>query len=362
MAEFGYEIDFIPVGDGERSGDAIALRYGTSGSYTIHVIDGGDQDAGDLLIEHIKQYYGNPSLIDHVILTHADDDHSSGLRKVIEEFDIGTIWMNRSWLYAAEVINGFKDPRWTVPGLEKRLREDFPILTEIEDLASQKEIPIREAFQGARVGEFTILSPSCSRYLELIPQFSRTPEAAEATNIAGRAIEGIKAAVERAVEWISETWGKETLEENPETSPANESSIVQFGQFVGERVLLTGDAGVVSLDEAADFANELGTVLPGFRFIQVPHHGSRHNVSPSVLDRLLGEPLPEEGKDRGIAAFASVSMNDNSKPRKKVVNAFMRRGAKVYVTRGKIRHQYNMPGRVGWTAVTALSFSEKVEA
>jgi hypothetical protein len=26
--EIGYEIDFLPVGEGEKSGDAIALRWG----------------------------------------------------------------------------------------------------------------------------------------------------------------------------------------------------------------------------------------------------------------------------------------------------------------------------------------------
>ncbi len=29
----GYEIDFLSVGNGEKSGDAIAVRYGTAGDY-----------------------------------------------------------------------------------------------------------------------------------------------------------------------------------------------------------------------------------------------------------------------------------------------------------------------------------------
>jgi hypothetical protein len=28
MAGLGYEIDFLPVGNGDKSGDAIAVRYG----------------------------------------------------------------------------------------------------------------------------------------------------------------------------------------------------------------------------------------------------------------------------------------------------------------------------------------------
>jgi hypothetical protein len=45
-----YEIDFLPVGDGARSGDAIALRYGnlegTRAEQTVVVIDGGFTDDG----------------------------------------------------------------------------------------------------------------------------------------------------------------------------------------------------------------------------------------------------------------------------------------------------------------------------
>jgi hypothetical protein len=44
-----YEVDFLAVGEGERSGDAIALRYGIDGDYTIHVVDGGDEAAGRAL-------------------------------------------------------------------------------------------------------------------------------------------------------------------------------------------------------------------------------------------------------------------------------------------------------------------------
>lgn len=42
MAEtkIGYEIDFLPVGNGSRNGDAIAVRFGISGNYKVMVFDG----------------------------------------------------------------------------------------------------------------------------------------------------------------------------------------------------------------------------------------------------------------------------------------------------------------------------------
>ena len=245
-----HEIDFLAVGGGERSGDAIALRYGDGHTYSIHVIDGGDQAAGVQMVKHIRKYYENPSYIDAVVCTHGDDDHGSGLREVINEFEVGGIWMNRPWLYARSIINDFKDRRMMVDSLVGRLRDEYPILVEIEEVAEERGIDIHEAFRGASVGAFTVLAPSRERYLQLIPEFSRTPEQAESHRSDSSAPRGLLAkaaqSVRGAAEWVFETWGRETLEENVETSPSNESSVVQLARLDGERILLTGDAGVIA--------------------------------------------------------------------------------------------------------------------
>jgi len=89
------------------------------------------------MVDHINQCYGSPSYIDAVIITHGDDDHSSGFRKVIEAFGVNAIYMNRPWLCAAEIVDTFKDVRWSGAGLQKRLRDDFPILAEFEDMAER---------------------------------------------------------------------------------------------------------------------------------------------------------------------------------------------------------------------------------
>ena len=54
----GYEIDFLPVGDGEKGGDAIVFRYGNINSnrneQVVGVIDGGTKESGEKIVEHIK--------------------------------------------------------------------------------------------------------------------------------------------------------------------------------------------------------------------------------------------------------------------------------------------------------------------
>ncbi len=118
----GYELDFLPVGD--SNGDAICIRYGTPGAYKIHVVDGGYVDTGQIVVDHIKMYYGSPTFIDNVVLSHADRDHAGGLKAVLESFNVGALWMNRPWLYCGEIINNFHG-NYTVEGLRKKIRDEY---------------------------------------------------------------------------------------------------------------------------------------------------------------------------------------------------------------------------------------------
>ena len=81
-----------------------------------------------------------------------------------------------------------------------------------------------------------------------------------------------------------------------------------------------------------------GYPLQSFSFVQIPHHGSRRNVGPSVLNQLLG-PIQPEGTTR-FTAFVSAPKDDDTHPRKIVLNAFMRRGGKVIATQGTNKIHY----------------------
>src|SRR5438105_4350699 len=102
----GYEVDFLPVGDGERSGDAIALRFGNlSGSrleQTVMVIDGGYVESGEALVEHIKEYYKTDD-VDIVVSTHPDADHAAGLAVVLEQLRVRVLWMHRPWNHTEDI-------------------------------------------------------------------------------------------------------------------------------------------------------------------------------------------------------------------------------------------------------------------
>jgi beta-lactamase superfamily II metal-dependent hydrolase len=353
----GYEVDFLPVG--ESNGDAICIRYGTEQTgYTIHIVDGGYTDTGQLIVDHIKTYYGNPSYIDHVVLTHADQDHAAGLRTVLQSFKVGNLWMNRPWLYCDEIVGSFHG-LYTVEGLRKKIRSEYSILVELEELAAKNGTIVNEVFAGHQIGAVRVLAPLRDTYLKLIPELDRTPESyAEGERSAlVRAFDTLAKAVKR----FFETWTDEKLEENPDpVSASNESSVIQLGKVDQWSFVLTGDGGPKALMEAAHVANYYSLLSPPDLF-QIPHHGSRRNVTPSVLNAWLGMPLAKGSPRRG-GAYCCVGTNKPEYPRKRVQNAFTRRGYEVSTTKGgTIRWQRNMPVRAGWQAVAVEHFVESYE-
>lgn len=353
-----FEIDFLPVGSGTKSGDAICVRYGNGYDRTIHVIDGGYTETGPEIVDHIINHYGDPSYIDHVVLTHPDADHVSGLFSVIESFSVGTLWMHRPWLYASEIIHRFHG-NWTVDGLTNHLKSQFATLVELEELAISRGVSVSSPLQGAEIGAFTVLAPSRSRYLDIIVALPNTP--AEVKSKRASILHTFDIIVERAkvalINYISENWYDETLSEYPgATSPSNESSVVQATVLDGKKILLTGDVGPTGLREAYDYASNRGFSQPDL--IQVPHHGSRRNVTPSVLNSWLGGVVPE-GYSHGYAV-CSAAKNDLDHPRAKVENAFLRRGYPVYSTKGQLKYYAEGVSR-GYAAAEPAPFRTQVE-
>jgi len=366
-----FEIDFLPAGNGDRSGDAITLRYGQPGAYTIIVYDGGTKDSGAQLVDHIKKYYVT-DYVDHVVNSHPDSDHASGLSVVLEELQIGTLWLHRPWNYSHIILNYFKDGRITSESLKKKLQEKMAAAYQLEKIATENGIEIREPFQGMKIGEFYVLSPKKNWYVKnLIPDFEKSPEQkkAEATanqQLAYGLLKALSEAAKKAATWIADKWEIEMLREDVETSAENESSVILYAYMQDHEhgILLTGDSGVQALTGAINYLDANNVSAPeSIKFVQVPHHGSRHNVSTSVLDRILGNRLPTKPDKYEKVAFVSAGKDSSTHPRKMVVNAFLRRGTKVIATQGQTtRHHRDMPGRDGWVTATPLEFSNQVES
>lgn len=341
------EIDFLPVGTGEKSGDAIAFRYGDFSDpqkQYIIVIDGGTIDSGKALVEHIKKYYG--SYVDLAILTHPDGDHASGLREVLNELKVGELWMHKPWDHSDEILNMFVDGRITQNSLNERLHDAYNFAHEIEEIAKDKNIATKEPFAGLSFngGIIKVLGPTEKFYESLIPEFTKSPESKTQLQ---KAFSGIK----EAVNWVIESMDIETLTEDGETSAENNSSAIVLLEFNSQKYLFTGDAGIEALNSVIEYSANNSIDISNIEFMQVPHHGSHRNISPSILDSIKCD-----------AAFVSAAKEAPKHPAKKVVNAYIRRGAKVFSTEGITKwHHNNAPAREGFSTAEQLPFYTQVE-
>lgn len=138
---------------------------------------------------------------------------------------------------------------------------------------------------------------------------------------------------------VRESLDIETLTDSGETSAENNSSAIVQLILNGTRSVLTADAGIPALDHAADYLDLTGRTPESLQLVQVPHHGSKRNVGPSILDRLLGTKL---GRDDLLRPAAPEGAPKH--PARQVTNAFRRRGTPVYATQGNnLRLDYNAP-------------------
>ncbi|WP_207005061.1 MBL fold metallo-hydrolase [Trinickia mobilis] len=365
------EIEFLPVGDASRAGDCIVVRYGEEDSYELMVIDGGTIDSGGNLVKHLRAQFGEDVTVAHAVLTHADADHASGMRELFKEIKVANLWMHIPWLLAPEAIHLFSSKNWTADGLEKAIKGEYDILSEILDLAVAAGTNVYYPFQGAEIGPFSVLSPSKEQYLHLLPQFDKTPDPdKDAIEDAGLWIEkpaenfltkALGVVTETIQKWVEESWYKERLRDGSRTSASNESSVILYANISdNRRMLLTGDGGVNALSWAVAYAKSSNLALKGFSFVQIPHHGSRNNVGPTILNELIGPILPE-GTEK-FTAFVSAPADNSTHPRKMVLNAFVRRGGRVHVTQGTGRvHWGGFAQRAGYDTSQAIGLSSLVE-
>jgi beta-lactamase superfamily II metal-dependent hydrolase len=364
VTEDYFEIDFLAV-ETAKSGDAIAIRYRVDGEIFVHVTDGGFSDMGPKIVDHLNTYYGAGCRIDHVVLTHSDGDHARGLKYVLENADVGVLWMNRPWLYAEELIDRFATYN-SVNALRSRLRKCYPTVEELENIAIKRGIPIFEAFQGAQIGQFHVMSPPKSTYLDLIVDSEKTPEGIDESekSASQKLIEAVTAALAVAKNFVSSLWGDEVFSPN-ETSAENEMSVVQAARICGKTILLTGDTGRRGLQEVIDYAPQVGLTLPGIDRFQVPHHGSRRNVNTDLLDKILGERLPNQNHaySGSFTAVVSSAKADEHHPRKSVERAMIHRGAHLVATEGQnICSSHNAPKRAGWSSVASRPYPTDQES
>ena len=225
------------------------------------------------------------------------------------------------------------------------------------EVAKKQKIDVEKPLQGRCIGPLLVASPSREFYKALAKGELKRQGGAK-TSFKNKAMGVFK--------MIWANWYKDALYEFPATSVCNESSTVLFGNLTKDewKVLLTADAGIEALSRAHAYLEGRSDFKAGtLCFMQMPHHGGRHNVNETVLDLLLGAKVPEGDNIEGCLSFASVANKAVGYPKKAVTNAFTTRGYSCSATKGKsIFHKRgDMPNRYGCSPLMLIRFSNEVE-
>lgn len=357
----GYEIDFLPVGK-EKPGDAILARYGNlfgpRNEQKVILIDAGYPETGEVVVKHLAKHYGTTQ-IDLVVSTHPDQDHIGGLETVLNQCEVGQLWMHLPWKHTKDIAEMFAHGRVTDQSVKAALQKSLDEAHDLEAIAKQRGIPIIEPFAGTSFDDKSVfvLGPTKEFYEGLLPAFRCTPETKQDISL----LKGLFAGATEFVKTLAEAWDIETLgTPSEDTTAENNSSAILLLQFGEKSALLTADAGLPALTPALQILQNAKYDMSKISFIQVPHHGSARNLSADFLDSLLGPKQAQEIQTR--TAFVSVAKADDPKhPSKKVTNAFRRRGAPVHVTAGDPKcHFKDSPNR-GWGPSIPLPLYPEVE-
>lgn len=343
-----FEIDFLPIEktgeDGSKSGDAICLRLTEEGSDAIRtvVIDAGYGHTGDQMVDHIRRYYGT-NLIDLVISTHPDQDHINGLGSILDAFEVSELFIH--------------NPHEHSPGGAKDF-SNIEVVDALIGLALDNGTTVTEPFSDVIRfgGQVRILGPTTEYYTQLVAEHLAEVASGQAAARMSELSRG--GFLAKAADLLDRAIGAlplETLGEDGETGPRNNTSVVTLITADGQRMLFTGDAGIPALNAAWDRYEALVGPFPDapIDFFQAPHHGSRRNLAPSLLNRIFGSPgenpLPP-------TSFISSAKADPKHPSPRVTNALQRRGLSVYATEGKtLAHLSEGLGiRPGWGPAAAI--------
>lgn len=349
----GWEIDLLPVSESKKSGDCILLRFGKlyqgKDKQKVIVIDGGYAETAQAIKNHLRKYYkceqDDKLIIDLMVLSHPDNDHISGLVKLVEDEEVvvrelllNAPWhtMDRTW---------FKDGRITDGSLERSLKEVFEKLANLIKTAEDKGTKVIYATENLGTCTFGnakvhIIGPDEEFYNLCIANSEKTRDKAEDVPELSDTRTFSSDMEERYVR------GQIKWAEEDSTTEINESSIIFMFEYDNVKILFTGDAGRCALPRAFEYAKNNGVDITDVSIIKIPHHGSRHNFHPDIFKDFARE---------GQTCYISCTKGEEGKhPSKRLVNQLLEMGFKVLMTAGSTLHRgHNAPDR-GWKSASSL--------
>ena len=272
-------IDFISV----KNADAIIVWLKKDNIDYVFFIDGGKAANSKDVIDHynlyIKENVNNPTLI--IINSHPHSDHLYGLIEIVDYFgkDISHAVYNDPMKYISnerkqEILDYYGDDQDI-----NHLHEVFNKVKILNDQCQKYNINRLDAFSDLNdkySGLFRILGPSKKFYKEKVDFFTSVENlnkydySKKGNSFVNEEDENLKPCV--------------IVDQENDASPENlTSTIIEFTDSSNKKYLLTADCGIDSFESAEANGFNLNG---GFELAQLPHHGSRRNVSAYWLHRI----------------------------------------------------------------------------
>ncbi|MGH3991976.1 MAG: MBL fold metallo-hydrolase, partial [Pseudonocardiaceae bacterium] len=282
-----FTIELLPA----RHGDALWTEYGQPDRPHRILIDGGPSSSitrkaiEGLISDRIGTVADGQTDFELMVVTHIDADHITGMLSLLEKRSIALrprdVWFN-GWEHLPDDVLGAKQgERLSAAVVRRRIpwNEDFDGRAVV--VSQDDPLPVVELPGGLTL---TLLSPTRQALAELRPVWKAEVE--KAGLVPGQAAEDERAAQPDVLgddEVDPEALAEEAFVEDG--SEANGSSIAFLAEFEGKSVLLTGDAhaGILA-DGLRRLARQRGTDTVEVDAFKLPHHGSKFNLSPAVLD------------------------------------------------------------------------------
>ena len=282
-------IDMLPA----AQGDALWIEYGDAHSPKRILIDGGTKGSWNKGLR--ARIEGLPAADRHfelLIVTHIDADHIDGSLKLLQDETLGAsfgdVWFN-GWRHLPETL----EPLGPVAG------------ERLTDAIVTRELPWNDAFDGEAVVipatgalpkveladelTITVLAPGMEQLFDLRPVWKKAVEEAGLDPGSPPVPEPVVPPAD-GLEHLGGPPNVDALAASvfeEDTAEPNGSSIVVLLEHDGKSVLLTGDAfPSVVLTGVNRLIAERNVPKLALDKFKVPHHGSRFNLSPALLQAI----------------------------------------------------------------------------
>jgi len=174
----GYEIDVLGINEQANCGEAIVLRYGKlqgrRNEQVVVVIDGGCTCCGQGVVDHVRTRFQTEK-VDVVISTGLDQGHLDGLAVVVDQMEVGQLWVHQPWRHNLYLADVFAHGRVTDSRVGVALRAALESVYWLVEQAQKKGVVVVEPFVGHRFGWLKVVGPTREGYEAQVTAFNGMP-------------------------------------------------------------------------------------------------------------------------------------------------------------------------------------------